>query len=148
MPDDLQIAALVQDAGDNDWLDYPDIPGFRVKLAGPDNPATVRVATRAAMLKPVAVPDDQEALADQNAEYHFLKVREWIAGWEGLKAADLPRLFPGKKLNLGETPEDAELAYNPGNLDFLLVNSRPFYTWVNAQVNAREVQEEAERKNS
>ena len=146
MPDDLKIADLVEDPGASEWLDYPDIPGFRVLLAAPDNPAQVRLATQVAR-----IPDG----AEQDAEFHYRKVRQYVAGWEGLQVKDLCRFFPGKELKttVGEaemTPAEpeAKLPYNPENLDFLLSKSQPFYRWVNAQVNAREVQEAADLKNS
>lgn len=139
MPDALKIADLVGDPGASEWLDYPDLPGFRLLLASPDNPAQVRLATQAARVA---------AGADQDAEFHYLKVRQYVAGWEGLKAADLHLLFPGKKLKIEGAGDEQELAYNPENLDFLLSKSQPFYRWVNAQVNAREVQEAADLKNS
>ena len=139
MPDDLKIADLVDDPGASEWLDYPGLPDFRVLLAAPDNPAQVRLATQVGRI-PVG--------AEQDAEFHYLKVRQYVAGWEGLKVADLQLLFPGKKLKIEGTGADQELGYNPENLDFLLSKSQPFYRWVNAQVNAREVQEAAGLKNS
>ncbi|MCX5888059.1 MAG: hypothetical protein NTY36_01240 [Deltaproteobacteria bacterium] len=159
MTNDLKIADLVEDPDAGEWLDYPEIPGFRLLFAVPDNPAQIRLATLAARLKPVVVPEggqaDPAAVAAQDAEYHYLKVRQHLAGWEGLKIKDLGHLFPGKKLNLGEgsqagtpAPPETELAYNPANLDFLLRKSTAFYRFLNAQVNAREVREEADRKNS
>ncbi len=139
MPDELKISDLVDDPGAAEWLDYPDIPGFRVLLAAPDNPAQVRLATQVAGIADIPT---------QNAEFHYLKVRQYVAGWEGLKVADLPRLFPGKKLKVEGAGAEQELAYNPANLDFLLAKSEPFYRFVNGQVNAREVQEAADLKNS
>ena len=114
------------------------IPGFRVLLVAPDNPATVRIATQVAGIADIP---------PQNAEFHFRKVRQYVAGWEGLKVADLPLLFPGKKLNVEGAESDQEFAYCPENLDYLLRKSAPFYRWVNSQVNAREVQESVDLKN-
>ncbi|MHB9075779.1 MAG: hypothetical protein ACYC6G_19935, partial [Desulfobaccales bacterium] len=59
--------------------------------------------------------------------------------------------FPGKKLKYDAPEEDPggrEFSYLPENVDFLLRKSTPFYRWVNSQVNAREVQEAADAKNS
>ena len=139
MPDDLKIASLVDDSSDQEYVEYPDIPGFRVLFGPPDNPQQVRIATRTLR---------QEEAVDRGAEYHYLTVQEYVAGWEGLKVADLPKLLPGKKLKLEGVEETAELAFNPDNRAFLLQKSRPFFTWCNAQVNAREEQEAADSKNS
>lgn len=139
MPDELKIADLVEDPSASEWLDYPDIPGFRVRLASLDNPAQVRLATQVSVIQDIPT---------QNAEFHYRKVRQYITGWEGLKVADLPLLFPGKKLNIDGAGDDQELAFNPENLDFLLGKSGPFYRFINTQVNAREMQEETDLKNS
>lgn len=138
----LMIADFLDDAGESEWLEYPGIPGFRVLLAVPDNPVQVRLATQVSGIADIPA---------QNAEFHFRKVREYVAGWEGLKVADLGKLFPGKKLKIEAPEEDPggrEFPYLPENVDFLLKKSTPFFKWANAQVNAREVQEAADRKNS
>jgi hypothetical protein len=137
----LMIADFLEDFEESKWLEYPEIPGFRVLLAAPDNPVQVRLATQVAGIADIPA---------RNAEYHFRKVREYVAGWEGLKIADLGKLFPGKKLRIladQEVEADQEFPFLPENADFLLRKSAPFYCWVNAQVNAREVQEAADLKN-
>ncbi|MHB9075853.1 MAG: hypothetical protein ACYC6G_20320, partial [Desulfobaccales bacterium] len=99
------------------------VPGFRVLLALPDNPAQVRIATLAAVFADIP---------SQAAEYQFHKILHSVAGWEGLKVADLHLFFPGKKLKYDAPEEDPggrEFSYLPENVDFLLRKSTPFYRW-------------------
>lgn len=135
---DLKIADLVTVPDISECLEYPDIPGFKVQLRTPDNPERVRLATHVAGIQDVAT---------QNADFHYLRVKYAVAGWEGLTVGALEKLFPVKKLNLGDADRNLELAYNPENLDFLLAKSEVFYRWVNAWINARDLQEEADSKN-
>jgi len=102
------------------------------------------------MRRKVRIAAQAAGLADihsQAADYQFRKALQYVAGWEGLRVADLPLLFPGKKLNVEGAEADQKFAYCPENLDYLIRKSRPFYRWVVSQINAREVQEAADLKN-
>lgn len=129
--DILKISDLVDDPTAPQWLNYPEIKGFRVLLRMPDIPENIRLASR-------ALKREGET---QGVEYHVLLLKYAVAGWEGLKVKDLGRLFPGQKVRT--TGGDAgatgaaggqELGFCPENVEYLLRKSGAFFRWASQQV--------------
>jgi len=148
--DILRISDLVDDPTAPQWLDYPEIKGFRVLLRMPDIPENIRLASR-------AMKGEGET---QGVEYHVLLLKYAVAGWEGLKVKDLGRLFPGQAVRTTGGDErttggDAcatkaaggqELGFCPENVEYLLRKSGAFFRWASQQVKeweARLAEQEA-----
>lgn len=128
MGDILQIADLVEDATAPQWLDYPEIPGFRVRLRMPDVPDNIRLAARAM----------REEGETQGVDYHLGLLAYAVTGWEGLKVKDLARLFPGWKVKVKGAAGDQELSFCAENLEYLMRKSGSFFRWLSEQVKTWE----------
>jgi hypothetical protein len=123
-PEILMIADLVDDPTAAQWLDYPEIEGFRVLLRMPDVPDNIRLAAR-------ALKGEGET---QGVEYHVLLLKYAVAGWEGLKVRDLGRLFPGQKVSAKGAAGGQDLGFCPENVEYLLRKSGAFFRWASQQV--------------
>ncbi|RJR38683.1 MAG: hypothetical protein C4567_12440 [Deltaproteobacteria bacterium] len=154
MPDILKISELVEDLSAPRWVEYPQIPGYKLQLRLPDVPESARIMGRA-MLKgglpeglqaPPAEGDEDavaaRALAAVDWVEHQLQLTLFaVAGWQGLRVEHLAQLLPGRKVKMQSaggdacaTAPDAELSFCPENLEFLVRHSVPFSNWLSKYV--------------
>jgi len=171
MPEILKISDLVEDLAAPRWVDYPEIPGFRLHLRLPDIPEAARImslAIKAGLQGPQAVPaaslqpesDSEEderqaalrvmAVADM-VEHQLQEKRFCVAGWEGLKVEHLARLLPRQKVQVEGAAPERELTFCPENLEFLVRHSPDFSNWLGKYLRQWkkefEAQEEKDNEN-
>ena len=129
----LKIADLVEDPTAPRWLDYPDIPGVRVRLRLPDIPESTKMMGYATQSDGVDEAGKPKYRIDW-PDYHNRLLHYAVTGWEGLKVEHLALIFPVHKLKIEGAEPGAELAFCPENRDFLLGQSSGFFQWLMNEV--------------
>lgn len=125
----VKLADLIEDYTLPQWVDFPDIEGFRVQVQLPDN-----------ALKVGALMESQGA-GGQSVGAKLLATFA-VADWEGLTVAGLKKLVKGKiKGN-----DFQVIPCSPDNVAMLIKFSIPFYLFLLNQINRRE--EEAAREDA
>lgn len=166
MPGILKINELVEDLTAPRWEDYPEIPGFKLLLRLPDIPESARIMSRAIMAGMKAggmpaLPPEGEEDEDQTAgrivatadwvEYQFQESLFAVAYWQGLKVEHLAQLLPRQKVRTAGAAPDAEMAFCPENLEFLVRHSPNFSNWLSKYLRkwkkVFEAQEEKDNEN-
>jgi hypothetical protein len=165
MAEILKISELVEDLAAPRWVEYPQIPGFKLLLRLPDVPESARIMGRA-MLKgvqagnpaPLMIPrgeEDEEAVAARAlaavdwVEHQFQLTLYAVAGWQGLKVEHLALLLPGRKVTAEGVDPEAELTFCPENLEFLVRQAVHFSNWLSKYVRDwdRQVTRQEEQDN-
>lgn len=119
MAEKLSLSSILVPSKDVE-VDYPGMPGFKVKLTFLSRDSLVSLRKKATK---VTFKNRQQL--DELDDDLFLKmyVNATVKGWEGLKLAYVERLLP-VELN-GKNPEDL-LEYSEDNALMLMKNSTDF----------------------
>ena len=111
-------------------VEYPGLPGFKLKLAFLSRDTLVDIRKKATTTKFARGREVSEVLDDEL----FLKIfaERTVRGWSGLKLAYVEQLAP---VEFGDADREKELEYTPENALYLMKNSSDFDSYVNSIIS-------------
>lgn len=123
---DLNLKAILVPSKEVE-VEYPGMPGFKVKLAFLSRDTLIELRKKATTTKFSRGREISESLDDEL----FLKlfVEKTIKGWSGFKLKYLSNLAP---VDIGNNDVEKELKYTEENALFLMKSSSDFDSWVNS----------------